>query len=199
MLKYQGEYTRKDGSIGRSYAVEKVFDVSQTNKDPDKTGWQINYDKDQLTNALIVMLRPTEVQIKTNLEAENILHYSNEDKAIIIERTDVDLSALHKELIKQNYSFNYPTDDTRQRLINDLSMYLNYSILGLPVNYPKTVEQYLAGKDKEEIVSFLTEAKDVNNMFLDGLEQCHQYVIEESEKTKMHEAERAEEEIEMEM
>ncbi|MGB4610998.1 MAG: hypothetical protein WBH77_10325 [Saccharofermentanales bacterium] len=184
MLKFDGEYTRKDGSKGNSYSVIRVFDITQTNKEASKTDKKINLGEEQLTNALMVMLAPIDVQFRHNAEAENILRYSPEKRAIIVEKKNADFPALHKELIKQAYNINYPTNETRQLLINEVSLYLSLSTLGLEADYLKPIEHYLEGKDPEEIRSFLDDVKDMNNMFLEGLEQCHEYSIEQEKYAK---------------
>ena len=179
MLKFDGEYVKKDGTKGNSYSVAKVFDVKQTNKEPEKNGWQVNYDQNQLTNALLVMLDPTPVVLRPNEQAENVLFYSPEQKTIVVEKEKVGHEALHKELIRQAYNLKYPTDDTRELLIKELSIYLNFSTLGFEAKYPVQIENFLTGKDAEYIVDFLNDGKEMNNMFMEGLERCYEHSLEE--------------------
>ncbi|MGI6579106.1 MAG: hypothetical protein ACOX3H_02490 [Saccharofermentanales bacterium] len=184
MLKYDGEYTKKDGSKGNSYSVIRVFDITQTNKESKKINNKVDIGEEQLTNALLVMLEPVKIQIKHNEAAENVLRYSPEQKAIIVENANADFPTLHKELIKQAYNLNYPTNEKKQMLINETSLFINLSVLGLDAEYPSQVENYLIGKDPEEIRSFLDDVRNMNNMFMEGLDQCHQYALSNKNDSK---------------
>ena len=78
------EYTRKDGSIGVNYNTKKVFDISQTNAQPQESP-EISRDNRLLMKAL-VSNAPCEIKAQADLaDTENTLaYYDASDKTLYV-------------------------------------------------------------------------------------------------------------------
>ena len=70
IVESNGEYTRDDGSIGVSYNIKRVYDISQTTA-WTRTPQAVSHDARALLNALIYK-RPTPVQSVDGLSANDL-------------------------------------------------------------------------------------------------------------------------------
>lgn len=82
IIESNGEYTRDDGSIGTSYNIKRVYDISQTTA-RIKTRPPVSYDERALLNALIYK-RPMPIQSVDELPGGAGALYDHEQKAIFV-------------------------------------------------------------------------------------------------------------------
>lgn len=82
IIESNGEYTRDDGSIGVSYNIKRVYDISQTTARM-KAQPPISYDERALLNALIYK-RPVPIQSVDELPGGANAVYDHEQKAIFV-------------------------------------------------------------------------------------------------------------------
>lgn len=82
IVESNGEYTRDDGSIGTSYNIKRVYDISQTTA-RIKTQPPVSYDERALLNALIYK-RPVPIQSVDELPGGAGALYDHEQKAIFV-------------------------------------------------------------------------------------------------------------------
>lgn len=82
IVESNGEYTRDDGSIGVSYNIKRVYDISQTTSRL-KTQPSVSYDQRALLNALIYK-RPVPLQAVDELPGGMGAMYDHEQKAIFV-------------------------------------------------------------------------------------------------------------------
>lgn len=82
IIESNGEYTRDDGSIGTSYNIKRVYDISQTTA-RIKTRPPVSYDERALLNALIYK-RPVPIQSVDELPSGAGALYDHEQKAIFV-------------------------------------------------------------------------------------------------------------------
>lgn len=82
IIESNGEYTRDDGSIGVSYNIKRVYDISQTTA-RIKAQPPVSYDERALLNALIYK-RPVPIQSVDELPGGAGAFYDHEQKAIFV-------------------------------------------------------------------------------------------------------------------
>ena len=82
IIESNGEYTRDDGSIGVSYNIKRVYDISQTTARM-KAQPPVSYDERALLNALIYK-RPVPIQSVDELPGGANAVYDHEQKAIFV-------------------------------------------------------------------------------------------------------------------
>ena len=82
IIESNGEYTRDDGSIGVSYNIKRVYDISQTTA-RIKAQPPVSYDERALLNALIYK-RPVPIQSVDELPGGAGALYDHEQKAIFV-------------------------------------------------------------------------------------------------------------------
>ena len=82
IVESNGEYTRDDGSIGVSYNIKRVYDISQTTARV-KAQPPVSYDERALLNALIYK-RPVPIQSVDELPGGVGAVYDHEQKAIFV-------------------------------------------------------------------------------------------------------------------
>lgn len=82
IIESNGEYTRDDGSIGTSYNIKRVYDISQTTA-RIKAQPPVSYDERALLNALIYK-RPVPIQSVDELPGGAGALYDHEQKAIFV-------------------------------------------------------------------------------------------------------------------
>lgn len=82
IIESNGEYTRDDGSIGTSYNIKRVYDISQTTA-RIKTRPPVSYDERALLNALIYK-RPVPIQSVDELPGGVGALYDHDQKAIFV-------------------------------------------------------------------------------------------------------------------
>lgn len=84
IVESNGEYTRDDGSIGVSYNIKRVYDISQTTA-RTRTPQAVSHDARALLNALIYK-RPTPVQSVDELPNGIDAVYDHEQNAVFVRR-----------------------------------------------------------------------------------------------------------------
>ena len=84
IVESNGEYTRDDGSIGVSYNIKRVYDISQTTA-RTRTPQAVSHDARALLNALIYK-RPTPVQSVDELPNGIDAVYDREQNAVFVRR-----------------------------------------------------------------------------------------------------------------
>lgn len=82
IVESNGEYTRDDGSIGVSYNIKRVYDISQTTA-RIKAQPPVSFDERALLNALIYK-RPVPIQPVDELPGGASAIYDHEQKAIFV-------------------------------------------------------------------------------------------------------------------
>ena len=82
IVESNGEYTRDDGSIGVSYNIKRVYDISQTTA-RIKAQPPVSFDERALLNALIYK-RPVPIQPVDELPGAASAIYDHEQKAIFV-------------------------------------------------------------------------------------------------------------------
>ena len=111
ILEPNGEYQKQDGSIGTSYNVKKLLDISQTNV---KDNNNIKYDDRELLKAI---LKSSDVNMKLVEELSGLSKFDKEQNVIFIKRGangDARFQSLIYEIAK---SKNSPTDN---KVLDDL-------------------------------------------------------------------------------
>ena len=84
IVESNGEYTRDDGSIGVSYNIKRVYDISQTTA-RTRTPQAVSHDARALLNALIYK-RPAPVQSVDELPNGMDAVYDREQNAVFVRR-----------------------------------------------------------------------------------------------------------------
>lgn len=111
ILEPNGEYQKQDGSIGTSYNVKKLLDISQTNV---KENNNIKYDDRELLKAI---LKSSDVNMKVVEELSGLSKFDKEQNVIFIKR-GANGDALFQSLIYEiAKSKNIPTDN---KVLDDL-------------------------------------------------------------------------------
>lgn len=82
MIESNGEYTRDDGSIGVSYNIKRVYDISQTTSRM-RSQSPVSYDQRALLNALIYKC-PVPIQSVDELPGGAAALYDNDQQAIFV-------------------------------------------------------------------------------------------------------------------
>lgn len=111
ILEPNGEYQKQDGSIGTSYNVKKLLDISQTNV---KENNNIKYDDRELLKAI---LKSSDVNMKVVEELSGLSKFDKEQNVIFIKR-GANGDALFQSLIYEiAKSKNISTDN---KVLDDL-------------------------------------------------------------------------------
>ena len=111
ILEPNGEYQKQDGSIGTSYNVKKLLDISQTNV---KDNNNIKYDDRELLKSI---LKSSDVNMKVVEELSGLSKFDKEQNVIFIKR-GANGDALFQSLIYEiAKSKNSPTDN---KVLDDL-------------------------------------------------------------------------------
>ena len=82
IIESNGEYTRDDGSIGVSYNIKRVYDISQTTARP-RAKQPVSHDPRALLNAMIYK-RPVEIRSVDELPDHASAIYDHEQKVIFV-------------------------------------------------------------------------------------------------------------------
>ena len=82
IVESNGEYTRDDGSIGVSYNIKRVYDISQTTARP-RAKQPVSHDPRALLNAMIYK-RPVEIRSVDELPDHASAIYDHEQKVIFV-------------------------------------------------------------------------------------------------------------------
>lgn len=84
IIESSGEYTRDDGSIGVSYNIKRVYDISQTTSRM-RAQPPVSYDQRDLMSALIYK-RPVSIEMVDDLPGGAAVMYDHNDDGIFVSR-----------------------------------------------------------------------------------------------------------------
>ena len=164
IIESNGEYTRDDGSIGTSYNIKRVYDISQTTA-RIKTRPPVSYDERALLNALIYK-RPVPIQSVDELPGGAGALYDHEQKAIFVCRglnahdlfcgvsralAQAELAMVSDEYIPDNAS--YKAHCVSYILGKEFGVDVSEYVFDNPVDFLRT-------DDPQEIRAELSEIRD---------------------------------------
>lgn len=93
------EYRREDGSVGVSYNVKKVFDISQTNA--QRPAPKAPPDDRQLLKALLND-PPCKIEVRDELpDGRNVTYFSGEENPVILVRRGLDAHTIFRGLAQE--------------------------------------------------------------------------------------------------
>ena len=135
IIESNGEYTRDDGSIGVSYNIKRVYDISQTTARM-KAQPPVSHDARALLGALIYK-KPVPIQSVDELPNDMGALYDHEQKAIFVCRGmgasdlfyEVSKALAHAELAMTNENYSYSTADFKAHCVS----YALQSEKGIPL------------------------------------------------------------------
>ena len=124
IIESNGEYTRDDGSIGVSYNIKKVYDISQTTS-RIKAQPPVSYDERALLNALIYK-HPVPIQSVDDLPDDMGALYDHDQKAIFVCRGmgasdlfyEVAKALAHAELAMTSKDYSYSNADFKAHCVS---------------------------------------------------------------------------------
>ncbi len=124
IIESNGEYTRDDGSIGVSYNIKKVYDISQTTS-RIKAQPPVSYDERALLNALIYK-HPVPIQSVDDLPDDMGALYDHDQKAIFVCRGmgasdlfyEVAKALAHAELAMTSEDYSYSNADFKAHCVS---------------------------------------------------------------------------------
>lgn len=124
IIESNGEYTRDDGSIGVSYNIKKVYDISQTTS-RIKAQPPVSYDERALLNALIYK-HPVPIQSVDDLPDDMGALYDHDQKAIFVCRGmgasdlfyQVAKALAHAELAITSEDYSYSNADFKAHCVS---------------------------------------------------------------------------------
>lgn len=124
IIESNGEYTRDDGSIGVSYNIKRVYDISQTIARM-KAQPPVSHDARALLGALIYK-KPVPIQSVDELPNDMGALYDHEQKAIFVCRGmgasdlfyEVSKALAHAELAMTNENYSYSTADFKAHCVS---------------------------------------------------------------------------------
>lgn len=124
IIESNGEYTRDDGSIGVSYNIKKVYDISQTTS-RIKAQPPVSYDERALLNALIYK-PPVPIQSVDDLPDDMGALYDHDQKAIFVCRGmgasdlfyEVAKALAHAELAMTSEDYSYSNADFKAHCVS---------------------------------------------------------------------------------
>lgn len=124
IIESNGEYTRDDGSIGVSYNIKKVYDISQTTS-RIKAQLPVSYDERALQNALIYK-HPVPIQSVDDLPDDMGALYDHDQKAIFVCRGmgasdlfyEVAKALAHAELAMTSEDYSYSNADFKAHCVS---------------------------------------------------------------------------------
>lgn len=124
IIESNGEYTRDDGSIGVSYNIKKVYDISQTTS-RIKAQPPVSYDERALLNALIYK-HPVPIQSVDDLPDGMGALYDHDQKAIFVCRDmgasdlfyEVAKALAHAELAMTSEDYSYSNADFKAHCVS---------------------------------------------------------------------------------
>ena len=192
MMKYEGEYKRQSGEMAKSYAVKKVFDISQTTKDFKPT---VNVmDNIEIRDAIVRMLSPVKVEAVSTPEANTAFMYEKEEKILIATNPKATSYEIIKELLIITFTVKLPVSEERaveEVPQQQLAIHMILEGYGFRDNFPVGVQKYLKGKEPDVIKDWLNESKKLSNDFIKGVDLCHEAnikgkeILKDYEKTNM--------------
>ena len=168
IVESNGEYTRDDGSIGVSYNIKRVYDISQTTARM-KAQPPVSHDARALLGALIYK-KPVPIQSVDELPNDMGALYDHEQKAIFVCRGmgasdlfyEVSKALAHAELAMTNENYSYSTADFKAHCVS----YILCKEFGIetdnlsfsPADFD--IPKELSEADPQEIRAELSEIRD---------------------------------------
>lgn len=168
IIESNGEYTRDDGSIGVSYNIKKVYDISQTTS-RIKAQPPVSYDERALLNALIYK-HPVPIQSVDDLPDDMGALYDHDQKAIFVCRGmgasdlfyEVAKALAHAELAMTSEDYSYSNADFKAHCVS----YILCKEFGIETNNLSfspadfDIPKELSEAEPQEIRTELSEIRD---------------------------------------
>lgn len=168
IIEANGEYPHVDGSIGVSYNIKRVYDISQTTSRM-RAPQPVSYDTRALLNALIYK-RPVPIQSVDELPQYMGALYDHEQKAIFVRRgmgasdlfCEVAKALAHAELALTNENYSYDSADFKAHCVSYI-LCKEFGIEMENLSFPVTefyIPTELKDADPQEIRAELSEIRD---------------------------------------
>lgn len=183
IIESNGEYTRDDGSIGVSYNIKKVYDISQTTSHI-KAQPPVSYDKRALLNALIYK-HPVPIQSVDDLPDDMGALYDHDQKAIFVCRGmgasdlfyEVAKALAHAELAMTSEDYSYSNADFKAHCVSYILCKEfgietdNLSFSPADFDIPKELSEAEPQEIRTELAEIRDTAYDISARMARSLEQ----------------------------
>lgn len=183
IIESNGEYTRDDGSIGVSYNIKKVYDISQTTS-RIKAQPPVSYDERALLNALIYK-HPVPIQSVDDLPDGMGALYDHDQKAIFVCRGmgasdlfyEVAKALAHAELAMTSEDYSYSNADFKAHCVSYILCKEfgietdNLSFLPADFDIPKELSEAEPQEIRTELSEIRDTAYDISARMARSLEQ----------------------------
>lgn len=183
IIESNGEYTRDDGSIGVSYNIKKVYDISQTTS-RIKAQPPVSYDKRALLNALIYK-HPVPIQSVDDLSDDMGALYDHDQKAIFVCRGmgasdlfyEVAKALAHAELAMTSEDYSYSNADFKAHCVSYILCKEfgietdNLSFSPADFDIPKELSEAEPQEIRTELAEIRDTAYDISARMARSLEQ----------------------------
>ncbi len=183
IIESNGEYTRDDGSIGVSYNIKKVYDISQTTS-RIKAQPPVSYDKRALLNALIYK-HPVPIQSVDDLPDDMGALYDHDQKAIFVCRGmgasdlfyEVAKALAHAELAMTSEDYSYSNADFKAHCVSYILCKEfgietdNLSFSPADFDIPKELSEAEPQEIRTELAEIRDTAYDISARMARSLEQ----------------------------
>lgn len=183
IIEFNGEYTRDDGSIGVSYNIKKVYDISQTTS-RIKAQPPVSYDERALLNALIYK-HPVPIQSVDDLPDDMGALYDHDQKAIFVCRGmgasdlfyEVAKALAHAELAMTSEDYSYSNADFKAHCVSYILCKEfgietdNLSFSPADFDIPKELSEAEPQEIRTELAEIRDTAYDISARMARSLEQ----------------------------
>ena len=183
IVESNGEYTRDDGSIGLSYNIKRVYDISQTTSRV-KAQQPVSYDERALLNALIYK-RPVPIQSVDELPDDMGALYDHEQKAIFVCRgmnasdlfCEVSKALAHAQLALTTEDYSYESADFKAHCVSYILCKEfgietgNYDFSAADFDVPATMRDADPQTIRAELSEIRDTAYDISARMARSLEQ----------------------------
>lgn len=183
IIESNGEYTRDDGSIGVSYNIKKVYDISQTTS-RIKAQPPVSYDERALLNALIYK-HPVPIQSVDDLPDNMGALYDHDQKAIFVCRGmgasdlfyEVAKALAHAELAMTSEDYSYSNADFKAHCVSYILCKEfgietdNLSFSPADFDIPKELSEAESQEIRTELSEIRDTAYDISARMARSLEQ----------------------------
>ena len=183
IIESNGEYTRDDGSIGVSYNIKKVYDISQTTS-RIKAQPPVSYDERALLNALIYK-HPVPIQSVDDLPDDMGALYDHDQKAIFVCRGmgasdlfyQVAKALAHAELAITSEDYSYSNADFKAHCVSYILCKEfgiktdNLSFSPADFDIPKELSEAEPQEIRTELSEIRDTAYDISSRMARSLEQ----------------------------
>lgn len=183
IIESNGEYTRDDGSIGVSYNIKKVYDISQTTS-RIKAQPPVSYDKRALLNALIYK-HPVPIQSVDDLPDDMGALYDHDQKAIFVCQGmgasdlfyEVAKALAHAELAMTSEDYSYSNADFKAHCVSYILCKEfgietdNLSFSPADFDIPKELSEAEPQEIRTELAEIRDTAYDISARMARSLEQ----------------------------